>query len=211
MAESSVDIAALLNQRLLDFGLEPLDSRTAVQFGEYCALLLRWNARTNLTAIRDLDGILTRHFVECIACARALPPEVATLLDFGSGAGFPGIPIALCCPRISVTLSESQGKKAAFLQEAARALGMGIKVHSGRAESVLTRFDWVTLRAVDRMPQAIRSAVPLLEPAGRLAVLTSVQNLPSLAEFTGTLNWQDPIHLPGSEHRILVLGELATA
>ena len=77
-----------------------------------------------LTAIRDEEGILTRHFVESIVCARALPAGIATLLDVGSGAGFPGIPIALCRSEIAVTLAESQGKKAAFLQEAVRVLGV---------------------------------------------------------------------------------------
>ena len=82
----------------------------------------------NSTAIRDEEGILSRHFVESIACACALPAGIFTLLDFGSGAGFPGIPIALCRPEIAVILAESQGKKAAFLQEAVRVLGISAKV-----------------------------------------------------------------------------------
>ena len=90
-------------------------------------------------------AFLSRHFVESIACARALPEGISTLLDFGSGGGFPGIPIALCRPEIAVTLAESQGKKAAFLQEAVRVLGSQAKVHAGRAELLTTQFDCVTL------------------------------------------------------------------
>ena len=92
------------------------------RFDAYLSLIVRWNARTSLTAIRDEEGIVSRHFVESIACAVAVPAGVRTLLDFGSGAGFPGIPIALCRPEISVTLAESQNKKAAFLREAIRTL-----------------------------------------------------------------------------------------
>ncbi len=111
-----------LNALLLAAGLQELKPEVVSGFDEYLSLILRWNARMNLTAIRDSNGILTRHFVESIACAQLLPLGIHSLLDFGSGAGFPGIPIALCREEIQVTLSESQGKKAAFLQEAVRTL-----------------------------------------------------------------------------------------
>ncbi len=117
--------ATRLNELLAEAGLERLELATADRFAVYLDLLLRWNRRINLTAIRDEEGILSRHFVECIAAAYALPEGVRTLLDFGSGAGFPGIPIALCRPEIEVTLAESQGKKAAFLREVVRELGLG--------------------------------------------------------------------------------------
>jgi len=123
MSELRQSTAARLNELLAAGDLGLLDDATAVRFADYCALLLRWNTRTNLTAVRDEEGILSRHFVESIACARALPPGITTLLDYGSGAGFPGLPIALCRPEIAVTLAESQNKKAAFLLEAVRMLG----------------------------------------------------------------------------------------
>src|SRR5579863_5227634 len=103
MNESSAAFGLKLNALLSRAGLDPLDRDLAGQFESYLALLMRWNARVNLTAIRDENGILSRHFVESIFCARALPAAIATLLDFGSGAGFPGIPIALCRSEISVT------------------------------------------------------------------------------------------------------------
>ncbi len=156
---------------LLDPGriTSPLDPNPGPRFETYLSLILRWNARINLTAIRDEDGILSRHFVESIACARALPAGIATLLDFGSGAGFPGIPIALCRPEIAVTLAESKSKKAAFLQEAIRILGITAKVHSQRAELLPARFDCVTLRAVDRMELAVQAAAISLVRSRRLA------------------------------------------
>ena len=162
-----------LNTLLMEANSAPLDGDTLSRFDTYLELLLRWNARTNLTAIRTADGILRRHFLESILAARALPAGIGTLLDFGSGAGFPGLPIALCRMEIAVTLAESQNKKAAFLREATRTLGLSVAVHAARAETVATRFDCVTLRAVDRMEQAIAAAVSLVVPGGWLAVLTT--------------------------------------
>jgi 16S rRNA (guanine527-N7)-methyltransferase len=209
MSEQAEIIGRKLNQLLACAGLAPVDAKTVLRFADYLALLRRWNARTNLTAIRDEDGILSRHFVECIACAQALPPDIATLLDFGSGAGFPGIPIALCRPEIAVTLAESQGKKAAFLREAIRTLGLSASVHSDRAELLTPRFDCVTLRAVDRMPEAIRAAAGLAQPGGWLAVMTTETESTSLyGELGGLVHWSEGIAFAGGNQRILMLGRL---
>src|SRR5882757_3963226 len=108
------------------------------QLAAYLDLLVRWNARTNLTAIRQPEEMVRRHFGESLFAAANLgdPSNFPnTLLDLGSGAGFPGIPIALAHPEITVTLAESQNKKAAFLREAVRTLGLkNVEVWAGRAE-----------------------------------------------------------------------------
>jgi len=163
-----------LNDHLEEPGLTARDADTIKKFEKYLALLLKWNARMNLTAIRDPKEINRRHFVESITCAQALPIGITTLLDFGSGAGFPGIPIALCRPEISVTLAESQSKKAAFLQEVVRTLGLSARVFSGRAESLREQFDCVTLRAVDRMGDAVAAASELVRIGGCVAVFTTL-------------------------------------
>jgi len=113
------------------------------QISTYIDLLLRWNARINLTAIRDPEQIVTRHFGESFFLARHLfPPATAhrpltTVLDLGSGAGFPGLPIKIWEPSIHLTLVESNHKKAAFLREVARALTLtDINVIAERAESL---------------------------------------------------------------------------
>jgi 16S rRNA (guanine527-N7)-methyltransferase len=199
-----------LNAQLGAAGLEPVDDATAARFAAYLALLLRWNAKISLTAIRDEEEILARHFVESIACARALPKGITSLLDYGSGAGFPGIPIALCRPEIRVTLAESQSKKAAFLREVARVLGAGFQVYEGRAEALAGRFDCVTLRAVDRMPEAVKAAVALTHESGWLAVMTTGAELPGVRVATGDkFVWEKRIELPESEDRILALGRQA--
>jgi 16S rRNA (guanine527-N7)-methyltransferase len=202
--------------------LDALQVKQNKQLIDYLTLIIRWNARTNLTAVRDEEGILSRHFVESIACAQALPDGITTLLDFGSGAGFPGIPIAICRPEIAVTLAESQGKKAAFLQEAIRVLECStwnnpIKVHAGRAETLTTQYDCVTLRAVDRMEQAVEAAAQLVKPNGWLAPMTTTADLAKIQSATSALQtrsfaahpyiyvWSDPIPLPGADHRVLAL------
>lgn len=209
MSELS-DITAQLDQLLTSANLEPIQTTENKQFNDYLALLLRWNARLNLTAVRDPESILRRHFVESIAAARSLPPSLTTLLDFGSGAGLPGIPIAICRPTIAVTLAESQTKKAAFLNEAIRTLGLNARVHAARAETLKQHFDCVTLRAVDHMEQAVHAASQLVSPSGWLAPLTTHADLPTLQTAAGpTFQWREPIPLPGSDRRILALAHCA--
>ena len=166
----------------------------------------------NLTAVRDADGILRRHFVESIACARLLPEGIGTLLDFGSGAGFPGIPIALCRPEIAVTLAESQGKKAAFLHEAMRVLDLNAKIFGGRAETLAERFDCVALRAVDRMGSAVTAASGLTVAGGYLALLTTKSEETAVMKWVaGAFSWSVSQPMPGASDRILLLGQKLAA
>lgn len=196
-----------LDALLTAAALSALSNEQTALFDSYLKLLLRWNAKTNLTAVRDPEAIIRRHFLECIACAQCLPNNIHSLLDFGSGAGLPGIPISICRPDVEVTLAESQGKKAAFLGEAVRTLGLKAKVFSGRAEQIEALFDCVTLRAVDKMMTAVAEANSLLKPGGWLAVLTSEQRREETAGSVGPqYGWKEPIALPGSEQRILLLG-----
>lgn len=199
-----------LNLLLEEATLPLLEDKQYKQFEDYLSLLLRWNLRVNLTAIRDEEGILRRHFVESIACARALPAGINTLLDFGSGAGFPGIPIALCRPEIAVTLAESQGKKAAFLREVIRVLGINAKVHSGRAEALRAAFDCVTMRAVDEMGLAVQAATKLVCPGGWLVLMTTGKEIETLKAAAGAEStWADPLPLPEGEDRLLAFGRRA--
>ncbi len=144
------------------------------QLSQYLDLLLKWNARINLTAIRDPEEIVRRHFGESLFAARHLPPA-QTLLDLGSGAGFPGLPIQLALPNLKVTLAESQTKKSTFLREVVRTLALQTEVWSGRVETlpVSRLFDIVTLRAVDDPILALTLARTRLNPTGQVACLTT--------------------------------------
>lgn len=208
--DPALDRAKRLNCALEFAGMAPLEPELAAQFAAYLSLFIRWNRRINLSATRDEQGTISRHLVESIACARALPLGIGTLLDFGSGGGFPGIPIALCRPEISVTLAESQGKKAAFLQEAVRLLGISAKVHGRRAEELRVAFDCVVLRAVDRMPEAVKVAARLVRTGGWLALMTTEPEADGLRSIAGHFfTWSRSIPIPDSSERIIALGQLA--
>jgi 16S rRNA (guanine527-N7)-methyltransferase len=208
MPMEELDVEIQLQKMIEDAGLQPLDAGTRAKFASYLEVFLHWNARVNLSAVRDAEGILQRHFLESIACAQMLPLGIKSLLDFGSGGGFPGIPIALCRPEIQVTLAESQGKKAAFLQEAVRQLGIPAKVYSGRAEVLRERFDCVALRAVDRMGKAVEAAAGLVSQDGFLALMTTAQEAEELKGCAGSaFNWASDLDIPGGEQRVLAIGK----
>ena len=191
-------MAALSNARIADlldpFYPEPTNLLLA-QLSTYLDLLLKWNARTNLTAIRDPEQIVFRHFGESLFTATRLPP-CTTLLDLGSGAGFPGIPIQLALPALNVTLAESQNKKAAFLREVVRTLSLPTQVWAGRAEELLSEqvFDVVALRAVDEPDSALALARRLTVPGGTVAHL-------AVSSDEGEVG----ISIPGSQRSVLRL------
>ena len=204
---STEGTASRLNDLLQKAGLDPLDDPTAAKFSAYISLFVRWNAKLNLSSVSDEEGILSRHIIESIAVARSIPRQATTLLDFGSGGGLPGIPIALCRPQIAVTLAESQGKKAAFLQEAVRVLGIAAKVHADRAETLHASFHCVILRAVEKMPKAVSAAAKLVSPNGWLALMTTDAGFAELHAAAGPqFHWDLPIRIPESESRIFALG-----
>lgn len=168
----------------------------------YLELLVKWNARTNLTAIREPEEMVRRHFGESLFAGRQLMGRVAPdarLLDFGSGAGFPGLPMQLLMPELRVTLAESQGKKASFLREAVRVLGVPAEVWAGRVEEMAAdrEFEVVTLRAVDRMEQARVAARERVEAGGWLVTL-------STAKGVGT----EAVAMPGSAMGWVVLEQV---
>jgi 16S rRNA (guanine527-N7)-methyltransferase len=182
------------------------------QVSVYLDLLLRWNARTNLTAVRDPGQIVTRHFGESLFAARALLGDhdsTLGLADVGSGAGFPGIPIKLLAPRCELTLIESQNKKATFLREVIRRLGLTeAEVFYGRAEQWDQTADLVTLRAVERFERALTVSEGLVVPGGRLALLIATNQLASAhAHTSGRFAWEEPYPIPDSGHRVLLVGK----
>ena len=189
-------------------GLIPLPSEVGDQLAEYLQLLLHWNARLNLTAVRDPSQIVSRHLIESIQCAQALP-EVHTLLDFGSGAGLPGIPIAIVRPEIRVTLGESQRKKAAFLREAVRTLGLNAEVYDGRIEKMPEGllFDVVTLRAVDDMAEACRGATQRLDTGGWLVLFATVRRELSLKAVLSDIDWMRRLPTAGLDDGMLQMGQ----
>jgi 16S rRNA (guanine527-N7)-methyltransferase len=174
------------------------------QLSMYLDLLVKWNGRTNLTAIREPEEMVRRHFGESLFAGVQVGGHVAqdaSLLDFGSGAGFPGLPMQLLLPGLRVTLAESQGKKASFLREAVRTLGLTTEVWAGRVEAMPEvagtprQFDVVTLRAVDNMEQATVEARRRVKPGGWLVALTTdaldgVESIPLPDDGVGWVRMQ---------------------
>jgi 16S rRNA (guanine527-N7)-methyltransferase len=206
----------------------PDDSQRAVlppsqllSISTYIDLLLRWNSHVNLTSVRQPEEIVTRHFGESLFAARHLFPARAPipaekalsevhLIDTGSGAGFPGLPIKIWEPRIRITLIEPNHKKATFLREVVRALALtNIDVLTARAEDYPTEAgggDVVTLRAVERFDLIVPAAVRLLGPTGRLAILIGQVQIERAIHLAPSIHWGEPIRLPLSSSRIMIIG-----
>ena len=244
--------------------LTVLSTEQLNRISTYIDLLLRWNARINLTAIRNEEEIVTRHFGESLFVARHLFPQGAataldcaerssamsigreqyraspalqgresnnqetgasvsegcandqqratnnypTLADLGSGAGFPGIPIKLWAPDISLTLIESNHKKAAFLREVARTLTLThIDIQNRRADATAPHkiYDVVTFRAVERFEDILPTAASLVAPQGRLALLIGSAQA-SKVTHSLSLTWLSPMPVPQSTSRMLLVG-----
>lgn len=151
-----------------------LTARQLAAFERYRQELLDWNARFNLTAIRDEPGVRTKHFLDSLTCILAWRdrPPVA-LVDVGSGAGFPGLPLKILQPSLQLTLVESVGKKAEFCRHMTGALGLEkVEVLQTRAEEVgrmadrRERFDWAVARAVANLPVLVEFLLPLVRIGG---------------------------------------------
>ena len=158
---------------LKEYGLE--DSKISL-FEKYRNLLLEWNEKFNLTAIKDLDEIEEKHFVDSLYLDKFVNLENKTLLDVGSGAGFPGIPLAIAHPNLKVFLLESNGKKVSFLKEVVKQLDLkNVEVIQSRAEEFLDkeRFDIVTARAVKELNILLEICIPLVKIGGTFAAYKS--------------------------------------
>jgi 16S rRNA (guanine527-N7)-methyltransferase len=137
------------------------------QIDRYVELLVFWNRRINLTAVREPDEIRTRHFDESLAASTHVPAAARTLVDVGSGAGFPGAVIALARPDLQVTLVESNHKKAAFLEAVRREVPVpNIAIRAARIESIGDRFDVATSRATFAIPEWLELGTNLVVPGG---------------------------------------------
>jgi 16S rRNA (guanine527-N7)-methyltransferase len=204
-------IAELLEPFLEDTSLSPLQLG---QIATFTDLLLKWNAHMNLTAVRDPDEVITRHFGESLFAAKHLFPVPATgqtVIDIGSGAGFPGLPLKLWEPTVELTLIEANQRKAVFLREVVRALGLcGVKIFADRAECLSDQASLVILRAVERFERILPVALNLLAKEGRIALLIGSSQIQTAKSALGGVEWQDPLSLPLSQSRSLIVGR-ATA
>lgn len=165
------------------------------QLEHHYNLLIKWNKVLNLTSLRKVEEIVERHYCESIFLGAHLPIGNLSIGDVGSGAGFPGVPVAIVRPECKVSLIESHQRKSVFLREATRGI-KNVHVLAERVENLNARFDSVVCRAI-RFSEVEN---PVAAISARVAILGTEQ--PSDSRFT----WNTPIQLPWGRQRYLWLG-----
>jgi len=205
-------------QQLFGICLTP---KQATQLATYERELLEWNEKFNLTAIRDVEGIRAKHFLDSFSCTLAWKEQTPRrLIDVGTGAGFPGIILKILYPGMKLTLVESVGKKANFCAHIVQTLGMeSVEILSARAEDVgqnpahREKYDWAVARAVAAMPVLSEYLLPLVKVGGGILAQKG-ENGPSEVQATekalkllgGRLRQLIKVELPGvADERYLVV------
>ncbi|AXK73090.1 16S rRNA (guanine(527)-N(7))-methyltransferase RsmG [Lysobacter sp. TY2-98] len=210
------DLRPLLASGLADLGLDPVHTDRLLA---YLALLVRWNATYNLTAIRDPREMVVKHLLDSLAMHAFVDPLVASggaLADLGTGAGLPGIPLAIVKPGLKVTLVESAGKKARFMRQAIRDLGLAdARVVDQRIEAVDEpgAYAAITARALATIPLILELGGHLLAPDGVLLAMKGVYPADELAQLPAgwVLRESHPLRVPGlaAERHLVVVGRAA--
>jgi 16S rRNA (guanine527-N7)-methyltransferase len=180
-----------------------------LQIQQYIGILLQWNDKINLTAIRDPLEILYRHFCECMYAAVAVPVEHGRLADVGSGGGFPGLPLKILRPDLRLFLVESSIKKVTFLAEVTRELGLkDVQVLARRYEELgeeVAPLDFVCSRALGEFPTFLEWAKSEQIAAKRVILWIGARDLPEIQKIR-TWDWAEPIQVPNSLRRLLLVG-----
>jgi 16S rRNA (guanine527-N7)-methyltransferase len=177
----------------------------------YSDLLLRWNERIKLTTVTDKIQILRFHFGESLFAISACGIQKGRLADFGSGAGFPGGPLAMALPALTVVLIEANKRKAAFLAELKRTIKLAnAAVHAGRAEALspAEKFDFVTARAVGNYSSLLDWARPRLARDGCVVLWLGAKDVQKVRDEGGWA-WQDPVQIPATRERFVLYGSVA--
>ncbi|MEI7644291.1 MAG: 16S rRNA (guanine(527)-N(7))-methyltransferase RsmG [Chloroflexales bacterium] len=200
-----------------------LSAGQVAQFAAYAEELRRWNERINLTAITEPVEIYRRHFLDSLSLARCWGDTPASLVDIGSGAGFPGLPLAILRPSLRLTLVESVGKKAEFLRHMKDLLGLAeVRVITSRAEDLgrargeRESHALVTARAVAELRVLVEYGLPLLKVGGRMLVpkgaavhaeVTAAGR--AIKVLGGKLVAVEPVDLPGLDaHAVVIIAKL---
>lgn len=170
--------AVTLRHMAADRGVA-LSEEQMAQFEKYYELLVEWNEKMNLTGITEKSQVYEKHFYDSITPAFYYDfTNVGSVIDVGSGAGFPGIPLKICFPSLKLTILDSLNKRLVFLQEVARQLGLknvefvhGRAEDAGRDKKYREQFDMATARAVARMNVLTELCIPFVKPGGVFLVM----------------------------------------
>jgi 16S rRNA (guanine527-N7)-methyltransferase len=198
----------VIRRALGEFDLPVYDDQV-LQIQQYIEILLLWNAKVNLTAIRDPLEILYRHFCESMYAAGVLALETGRLADVGSGGGFPGLPLKIIRPGLRVFLVESNLKKATFLAEVIRELRLtDAQVLVRRYEELgeeIAPLDFVCSRALGEFPAFLEWANSQQIVAKQVILWVGARDLPEIEKIR-TWDWREPIQVPHSLRRFLLVG-----
>ena len=181
-------------------GVCELTERQLEHLESHYELLRLWNRKINLTSLKRLEDIVVRHYCESLALGAILPAVAVTVADIGSGAGFPGFPMAVLRPDCQFTLVESHASKSVFLREASRELP-NIQVAEQRAESLSLKFDWVVSRAVQW--KKLLALSPRL--GDHIALLLGESDAAELRRRR-EIAWSPTTRLPWGERRVILTG-----
>src|SRR6267142_6687342 len=200
--------ADVIRRALVEFQLL-VNYEQVLQIQQYIKILLMWNEKVNLTAIRDPLEILYRHFCESMYAAEAIPLKNGRLADAGSGGGFPGLPLKIIRPELQVFLVECNIKKVTFLAEVIRELGLkGAQVLARRYEELgeeVAPLDYVCSRALGEFPAFLEWAGAEQIAAKQVILWIGARDLPEVQKIGGW-QWHDPIEVPHSLRRLLLVG-----
>ena len=199
---------AVIRRALGEFKLPAYDEQV-LQIQQYIKILLAWNEKISLTAIRDPLEMLYRHFCESMYAAISVPVEKGRLADVGSGAGFPGLPLKIVLPSLRVFLVESNLKKATFLAEVIRELGLkDAQVLVRRYEELheeMAPLDYVCSRALGEFPAFLKWAASDQIGANQVILWIGARNLVEIQRID-RWRWREPIQVPHSLQRLLLVG-----
>src|SRR6059058_516333 len=199
---------AVIRRALAEFQLPAYDDQV-LQIQQYIRILLTWNEKVNLTAIRDPLEILHRHFCESMYAADALSLEKGRLADVGSGGGFPGLALKIIRPGLQVFLVESNIKKVTFLAEVIRELGLnGAQVLARRYEELgeqVAPLDYVCTRALGEFPAFLEWATSEQIAAKQVILWIGGRDLEEIQKIR-SWDWSEPIEVPHSLRRLILLG-----
>ena len=200
--------AELISKALREFQLEATHEQVAA-IQRYLAMLLAWNEKMNLTAIRDPLEVLYRHFCESMYAAAAVPLQIGRLADVGSGGGFPGLALKIARPHLQVVLIESNVKKATFLAEVVRELGFSdTRVIVSRYEELgeeIAPLNFVCSRALGEFDKFLSWARSERVAAEQAILWVGGRDMEEIRRMSGW-SWKEPIAIPHSLQRFLLIG-----
>ncbi len=194
-----------------------LDPGMVEKFEIYCELIIKWASKINLTSIKDPRSIAVTHFIDSLTLLRHIPPQ-SSVLDIGSGAGLPGIPLKICLPSISPVLVDARGKRVFFMREAIRTLGLektrAVKARAGKEdEKIGGGFDIAVSRAVAATPEMVRIAMPLVKCGGMVLIMKGKDGARQwekekrmIPRGLATIKMTDELKLPVSGQSRFILG-----